>query len=170
MLEAKNIRIELRPDEKLLRRLGMAAVTITEPGILPRDSAHATSIGSSAGTLLMNSATAVAVKGSLVAVGFAAGFSAAALSAAGLAVGFSAVGFAAAGLAGAQPRAGRAAAGAGGGEGADLGEVAVVIEHGRRVCRPKPLCPECEVRDICRYPHKTPSADGECHVPVISGT
>jgi endonuclease-3 len=30
-----------------------------------------------------------------------------------------------------------------------------LILHGRRICRPKPLCPECEVRDICRYPFKT---------------
>ncbi len=29
-----------------------------------------------------------------------------------------------------------------------------LILHGRRICRPKPLCPECEVRDICRYPFK----------------
>ena len=30
-----------------------------------------------------------------------------------------------------------------------------LILHGRRICRPKPRCPECEVRDICRYPFKT---------------
>ena len=30
-----------------------------------------------------------------------------------------------------------------------------LILHGRRICRPRPLCPECEVRDICRYPFKT---------------
>jgi endonuclease III len=30
-----------------------------------------------------------------------------------------------------------------------------LILHGRRICRPKPLCPECEVRDVCRYPFKT---------------
>ena len=30
-----------------------------------------------------------------------------------------------------------------------------LILHGRRVCRPKPQCAECEVADICRYPFKT---------------
>lgn len=30
-----------------------------------------------------------------------------------------------------------------------------LILLGRRVCRPKPLCGECEVADICRYPFKT---------------
>jgi hypothetical protein len=30
-----------------------------------------------------------------------------------------------------------------------------LILLGRRVCRPRPLCPECEVADICRYPFKT---------------
>ncbi|MGI8672552.1 MAG: endonuclease III [Luteitalea sp.] len=30
-----------------------------------------------------------------------------------------------------------------------------LILHGRRICRPRPLCPQCEVRDICRYPFKT---------------
>jgi endonuclease-3 len=30
-----------------------------------------------------------------------------------------------------------------------------LILHGRRICRPKPQCPACEVRDICRYPFKT---------------
>lgn len=30
-----------------------------------------------------------------------------------------------------------------------------LILHGRRICRPKPLCPQCEVRDICLYPFKT---------------
>lgn len=29
-----------------------------------------------------------------------------------------------------------------------------LILHGRRICRPKPLCAQCEVRDICRYPFK----------------
>ncbi len=30
-----------------------------------------------------------------------------------------------------------------------------LILLGRRVCRPKPLCTQCEVADICRYPFKT---------------
>ncbi|HTU98916.1 MAG TPA: endonuclease III [Luteitalea sp.] len=30
-----------------------------------------------------------------------------------------------------------------------------LILHGRRICRPKPQCAECEVNDICRYPFKT---------------
>ena len=30
-----------------------------------------------------------------------------------------------------------------------------LILHGRRICRPKPLCPACEVREVCRYPFKT---------------
>ena len=30
-----------------------------------------------------------------------------------------------------------------------------LILLGRRVCRPKPLCSQCEVADICRYPFKT---------------
>ena len=30
-----------------------------------------------------------------------------------------------------------------------------LILHGRRICRPKPQCGECEVADICRYPFKT---------------
>lgn len=30
-----------------------------------------------------------------------------------------------------------------------------LILLGRRVCRPKPECPRCEVADICRYPFKT---------------
>jgi endonuclease III len=30
-----------------------------------------------------------------------------------------------------------------------------LILHGRRICRPKPHCAECEVADICRYPFKT---------------
>jgi endonuclease-3 len=30
-----------------------------------------------------------------------------------------------------------------------------LILLGRRVCRPKPLCAQCEVADICRYPFKT---------------
>ncbi len=30
-----------------------------------------------------------------------------------------------------------------------------LILHGRRICRPKPQCPQCEVRDICRYPFKS---------------
>jgi endonuclease-3 len=27
----------------------------------------------------------------------------------------------------------------------------VQILHGRRICRPKPLCEECSVRDVCEY-------------------
>lgn len=30
-----------------------------------------------------------------------------------------------------------------------------LILLGRRVCRPKPLCAECHVADVCRYPFKT---------------
>lgn len=30
-----------------------------------------------------------------------------------------------------------------------------LILHGRRICRPRPLCGECFVADICRYPFKT---------------
>lgn len=30
-----------------------------------------------------------------------------------------------------------------------------LILHGRRICRPKPLCGECHVADICRYRFKT---------------
>ena len=30
-----------------------------------------------------------------------------------------------------------------------------LILHGRRVCRPRPLCRECFVADVCRYPFKT---------------
>ncbi len=30
-----------------------------------------------------------------------------------------------------------------------------LILHGRRVCRPRPRCSECEVADVCRYPFKT---------------
>ena len=30
-----------------------------------------------------------------------------------------------------------------------------LILHGRRICRPKPECPACEVADVCRYPFKT---------------
>ena len=30
-----------------------------------------------------------------------------------------------------------------------------LILHGRRICRPKPLCDVCEVADVCRYPFKT---------------
>src|SRR5206468_6228044 len=29
------------------------------------------------------------------------------------------------------------------------------VLHGRRVCRPTPLCPICPVRDLCPYPKKT---------------
>jgi endonuclease-3 len=33
-----------------------------------------------------------------------------------------------------------------------------LILHGRYVCKARtPLCPACVIRDICRYPHKTPS-------------
>jgi endonuclease III len=32
-----------------------------------------------------------------------------------------------------------------------------LILHGRYVCKArKPLCPECVIRDVCRYPDKTP--------------
>ena len=30
-----------------------------------------------------------------------------------------------------------------------------LVLHGRRVCRPTPLCPRCPVRDLCPYPKKT---------------
>ena len=30
-----------------------------------------------------------------------------------------------------------------------------LILHGRRICRPKPVCGECFVADVCRYPFKT---------------
>jgi endonuclease-3 len=33
-----------------------------------------------------------------------------------------------------------------------------LILHGRRICRPKPLCAVCEVAPICRYPFKTAGA------------
>ena len=29
------------------------------------------------------------------------------------------------------------------------------VLHGRRICRPTPLCPICPVRDLCPYPKKT---------------
>jgi endonuclease-3 len=29
------------------------------------------------------------------------------------------------------------------------------VLHGRRVCRPKPLCPICPISDLCPYPKKT---------------
>jgi endonuclease-3 len=33
-----------------------------------------------------------------------------------------------------------------------------LILHGRYVCTArKPRCPECVIRDLCRYPHKTPA-------------
>ena len=33
-----------------------------------------------------------------------------------------------------------------------------LILHGRYTCKARtPLCPACVIRDICRYPHKTPS-------------
>jgi len=28
-----------------------------------------------------------------------------------------------------------------------------LILHGRRICRPKPLCPECVVQEDCEYFH-----------------
>ena len=31
-----------------------------------------------------------------------------------------------------------------------------LILHGRRICRPRPLCDRCEVAPLCRYPFKTP--------------
>jgi endonuclease III len=32
-----------------------------------------------------------------------------------------------------------------------------LILHGRYVCvARKPRCPQCVVRDLCRWPHKTP--------------
>jgi hypothetical protein len=34
-----------------------------------------------------------------------------------------------------------------------------LILHGRRICRPRPLCGECLVADICRYPFKTSGPD-----------
>lgn len=46
-----------------------------------------------------------------------------------------------------------------------------LILHGRRICRPKPFCPQCEVRDICRYPFKTgeTAASGalDLHAPPV---
>ncbi len=30
-----------------------------------------------------------------------------------------------------------------------------LILHGRRICRPRPRCEQCEVADVCRYPFKT---------------
>ncbi|HEU4516568.1 MAG TPA: endonuclease III, partial [Steroidobacteraceae bacterium] len=40
-----------------------------------------------------------------------------------------------------------------------------LILHGRYVCiARKPRCPQCPIRDICRWPHKTASAD-----PTSSG-
>jgi endonuclease-3 len=35
-----------------------------------------------------------------------------------------------------------------------------LILHGRYVCTArKPKCPECIIRDLCEYPHKTPASD-----------
>jgi endonuclease-3 len=34
-----------------------------------------------------------------------------------------------------------------------------LILHGRRICRPRPLCGECFVADVCRYPFKTSGPD-----------
>jgi endonuclease-3 len=37
-----------------------------------------------------------------------------------------------------------------------------LILHGRYVCKArKPDCPQCIIRDLCRYPHKTPPARRE---------
>jgi len=34
-----------------------------------------------------------------------------------------------------------------------------LILHGRYVCKArKPDCPQCIIRDICRFPDKTPAA------------
>jgi endonuclease III len=32
-----------------------------------------------------------------------------------------------------------------------------LILHGRRICRPKPLCDRCAIVDLCRYPFKAPA-------------
>lgn len=42
-----------------------------------------------------------------------------------------------------------------------------LILHGRRICRPKPLCVQCEIADVCRYPFKTPGlASLDLRAPV----
>ena len=44
-----------------------------------------------------------------------------------------------------------------------------LILHGRYTCKARrPECPRCPIRDICRYPAKTPP-DDDCHVPAIRG-
>ena len=36
------------------------------------------------------------------------------------------------------------------------GEIGMAISFlGREICRPTPKCPECPIRDVCQYPHKT---------------
>ena len=45
-----------------------------------------------------------------------------------------------------------------------------LILHGRRICRPRPLCGECFVADICRYPFKTAGpAAMDLAAPVTRG-
>lgn len=36
-----------------------------------------------------------------------------------------------------------------------------VLRHGRRICRPKPLCDVCPLRDICPYTFQLAGASGE---------
>ena len=45
-----------------------------------------------------------------------------------------------------------------------------LILHGRRICRPRPLCGECFVADVCRYPFKTAGpAAMDLATPVTRG-
>jgi endonuclease III len=41
-----------------------------------------------------------------------------------------------------------------------------LILHGRYVCKArKPDCPQCVIRDLCEYKHKTPAVDAELNKP-----